>query len=124
VNGDVHPDNADRTALEAVTRGCLAGTGVCFVSHKGDVFPCGYMPLKAGNVGEKRLREIWAQAPLFANLRNTSLLKGRCGRCGYAQICSGCRARALAVSGDAFDEDPGCGYVPPALRRSGMEQDA
>lgn len=106
----------DRAMLEAVTRGCLAGSGICFVSHQGDVFPCGYLPLCAGNVRKKPLREIWATAGLFQKLRDPSRLTGKCGVCGYKQTCFGCRARALAVFGDEMAADPYCAYTPPKRR--------
>lgn len=86
----------ERTAhgFEAMTRGCLAGTGIGFVSHKGEVFPCGYLPLAAGNVRERSFREIWETSPLLKGLRDPSLLQGKCGACEFRVVCSGCRARA------------------------------
>lgn len=98
--------------LEAMTKGCLAGSAVCFVSYKGDVYPCGYFPVSAGNVLETPFEEIWNSSELFASLRDTSLLKGKCGNCEYAGVCGGCRARAYAETGDYLDEEPYCIYQP------------
>jgi AdoMet-dependent heme synthase len=102
--------------MAAMTRGCLAGSGVCFISHRGDVQPCGYLPRMAGNVLETPFREIWEQAPLFRELRDLENLKGKCGLCEYKAFCAGCRARAYYATGDCFDEEPYCVYVPSRAR--------
>ena len=101
--------------MHAVTRGCLGGSGVCFVSRTGDVQPCGYLPIQVGNVREKKLGEIWDESEVFAALRDTDNLTGKCGACGYRKVCQGCRARAYAVSGDFLSEEPDCPHVPPRL---------
>lgn len=98
--------------MEAMTRGCLAGSAVCFVSHRGDVYPCGYLPISAGNVLETPLSLIWCESDLFAALRNPLLLKGKCGRCEYVRVCAGCRARAYAETGDFLAQEPYCVYEP------------
>ncbi len=98
--------------LEAMTKGCLAGSAVCFVSHEGEVYPCGYFPVSAGNVLQKPLGEIWRSSELFASLRNPSLLKGKCAGCEFARVCGGCRARAYAETGDYLQEEPYCVYQP------------
>lgn len=102
--------------MSATTKGCLAGSGVCFVSHDGEVFPCGYLPKTAGNILHKPLKDIWMNSDLFAQLRDEQQLTGRCGACEYKSDCSGCRARALAVHGDLMAEEPGCAWVPESLR--------
>lgn len=104
------------TAMNAMTKGCLAGTGVAFISHRGEVFPCGYLPLEAGNVRRKPLQEIWERSPLFAELRDPDLLGGKCGLCEFKRVCSGCRARAYGMTGDYLGEEPFCTYEPRALR--------
>jgi heme b synthase len=102
--------------LSAVTRGCLAGTGVCFISHTGDVQPCGYLPLMAGNIKEQSISEIWQNSELFNGLRNFSKLTGKCGECEYVAYCGGCRARAYFETGSPFDEEPYCLYTPARER--------
>lgn len=89
-----------------------AGKGFCFVSHTGDVFPSGYLPVTAGNVRERPLEEIYRESPLFLKLRDPSLLGGRCGRCEFRQLCGGSRSRAFALTGDHLAEDPWCAYEP------------
>ena len=112
-NGGSHPGQDRRTmAMQAVTKGCLAGTGVCFVSHQGDVFPCGYLPTIAGNVTRQSIREIWETSDIFAQLRNPDLLGGKCGACEFKHVCAGCRARAFYQYGDFLAEEPVCEYVP------------
>lgn len=98
--------------MSAVTKGCLAGTGVCFISHKGIVQPCGYLPLSAGNLKEQTMREVWEDSPLFKQLRAVDELQGKCGVCEFVNVCSGCRARAFATSGNVMQEEPYCTYQP------------
>jgi heme b synthase len=106
------PDPAGGRPLSTMTRGCLAGTAVCFVSHEGDVFPCGYLPVSAGSVRTQTFKSIWEDAPVFRNLRDPDGLEGKCGVCRYQGICSGCRARAYAATGNYLTEEPYCSYDP------------
>jgi heme b synthase len=99
--------------MHAVTRGCLAGSAVCFISRTGDVQPCGYLPVRVGNVREQPFADIWREASVFAALRDPAALKGKCGSCGYRTVCAGCRARAFADTSDFLGEDRGCAYMPP-----------
>lgn len=110
-----HPGDAQR-AMNAMTKGCLAGTGVCFVSHRGEVFPCGYLPVEAGNIRRQPLQEIWEQSTLFADLRDANLLRGKCGLCEFKNICGGCRARAYGMTHEYLDEEPFCTYEPQTTR--------
>lgn len=87
--------------------GCLAGSGFVFVSRSGEVFPCGYLPLAAGNIREKNFIEIWTTSPLLSALRERKL-NGKCGDCSFLRTCGGCRARAYAETGDVLGEDPFC----------------
>jgi radical SAM protein with 4Fe4S-binding SPASM domain len=98
--------------MDAMTKGCLAGTGVCFVSHEGEVFPCGYLPVIAGDLRKQTFTEIWEHAEVFQQLRETDNLKGKCGCCEFRNVCMGCRARAYAATGDFLDEEPFCVYQP------------
>lgn len=112
--GNGHPGGSH--PMNAMTKGCLAGTGVSFVSHRGEVFPCGYLPLEAGNIRRDSFQNVWQSSPLFAELRNPSLLGGKCGACEFINVCSGCRARAFGMAGDHLAEEPFCTYVPRTLR--------
>jgi len=94
-------------------RGCLAGLGVLFVGHQGDVFPCGYLPVKCGNILDDKLSDIWYENKDLARMRDSNQLEGKCGVCGYRQICGGCRGRAYAATGNYMAEEPFCAYVPP-----------
>jgi len=98
--------------MNAMTKGCLAGTGVCFISHEGEVFPCGYLPVIAGDLRKQRFIDIWRDAEVFNALRDTGNLKGKCGCCEFRNVCMGCRARAFAATGDYLDEEPFCVYEP------------
>lgn len=112
-------DPAGGRPLSSLTRGCLAGTSVCFVSHKGDVFPCGYLPVSAGSIRQQPFRDIWNDSAVFERLRDPSGLAGKCGACSYHAICAGCRARAYAATGNYLAEEPYCSYDPMAERRAG-----
>jgi heme b synthase len=98
--------------MEAMTKGCLGGQGFAFVSYKGEVQPCGYLELVAGNIRETPLPEIWANSELFKQLRAVDDYRGKCHSCQYRKVCGGCRARAYALTGDVLDEDPICPYEP------------
>lgn len=98
--------------MNAMTKGCLAGTGVCFISHEGEVFPCGYLPAIAGDLRKQSFADIWANARVFNELRDTNNLTGKCGCCEFRNVCMGCRARAYAASGDYLAEEPFCVYEP------------
>jgi radical SAM protein len=95
-------------------RGVNAGNGFLFVSHQGDVFPSGFLPLRAGNVRETGIATLYRDHETFLALRDPARLEGRCGRCEFASICGGSRARAYALTGSAFATDPWCAYEPSA----------
>src|SRR5580658_7473968 len=98
--------------MNAMTKGCLAGTGVCFISHEGEVFPCGYLPALAGDLRKQSFAEIWNDSAVFGQLRDDDNLKGKCGCCEFRHVCMGCRARAYAATGDFLAEEPFCVYEP------------
>ncbi|RJQ31482.1 MAG: heme b synthase [Actinobacteria bacterium] len=104
------------SGLETMTRGCLGGIGFCFISHVGDVQPCGYFEVKAGNIKEQPFKKIWEESKLFNELRDYSLLKGKCGICEFKNVCGGCRARAYEATGDYLAEEPYCVYEPRKSR--------
>ncbi|MEW6547064.1 MAG: radical SAM protein [Bacillota bacterium] len=95
-------------------QGCMAGDGFAFISRTGKVYPCGYFPREVGDVRERPFSEIYRDAPLFQELRNPDLLRGKCGRCEFRRVCRGCRARALGTTGDYLAEEPYCTYQPRA----------
>jgi len=100
--------------IHSITRGCLAGIGFCFISHRGSVQGCGYLDIEAGNIRKERFSQVWADSTLFRNLRNLSNIKGKCGICEYKSICGGCRARAYEATGDYLEAEPYCIYQPAA----------
>jgi radical SAM protein len=93
-------------------RAVNAGNGFCFVSHTGDVCPSGFLPIVAGNIRETSVVELYQRHPLFRELRDDALLKGKCGSCEFRRICGGSRSRAYAHTGDYLEADPACAYVP------------
>ena len=104
-------DAKTRTASWA-TRRVNDGKGFLFVSHMGNVYPSGFLPIHAGNIRETPLSEIYRNAPIFKALRDTKKLEGKCGACEYKEICGGSRARAYALTGDPLAQEPCCIYQP------------
>ncbi len=94
------------------TRRVNDGKGFMFISHVGNVYPSGFLPIHAGNVRETPLSDIYRHAPIFKSLRDTSKLEGKCGACEYKEICGGSRARAYALTGDPLAQEPCCIYQP------------
>jgi AdoMet-dependent heme synthase len=112
-----HPHHSGHaTDMNQMTRGCLAASGVCFVSHKGSIQPCGYLPLEAGNLTRQSFRDVWENSELFADLRDLDNLEGKCGCCEFKQVCMGCRARSFGLTGNYRGEEPFCLYEPRAAR--------
>jgi radical SAM protein len=104
-------------------RGVNSGNGFLFVSHQGEIYPSGFLPISAGNVRQVGLADVYRTSELFRQLRDPDLLDGRCGRCEYRQICGGSRSRAFALTGNPLATDPWCAYEPletvkPAVQAS------
>lgn len=94
------------------SKGCIAGQLICMIDVDGNVLPCSYFPMPAGNILKQRFKDIWENSPLFKELRDFKGYKGKCGKCEFLNVCGGCRARAYAISGDYLDEEPFCSYIP------------
>ena len=102
--------------LGRAPKGVNDGNGFVFISHIGDVYPSGLLPVKAGNVRETPLAEIYRESPIFKALRNPDGFKGKCGVCEFRYVCGGSRSRAYAMTGDYLESEPFCVYIPKALR--------
>ena len=101
-----------RDGIGRAPRGLNDGKGFVFISHIGEVFPSGFLPISAGNVRRQPLADIYRHSPLFVALRDTSRLQGKCGGCEFRSVCGGSRARAFALTGNPFAEEPCCVYKP------------
>jgi radical SAM protein len=106
------PQGRTVDAIGRAPRGLNDGKGFVFISHKGEVFPSGFLPLSAGSIREQGLATIYRDSALFRNLRDTSKLEGKCGSCEFKEICGGSRSRAYALTGNPHAEEPCCSYVP------------
>ncbi len=98
--------------LDAVTRGCLAGTGFCFVSHVGRVQTCGFLDVECGDITQQTFKDVWENSQVFNTLRDFNNLENKCGICEYKRVCGGCRARAYEATGNYLAEEPLCSYQP------------
>lgn len=107
----VYEHDSSSPLIRTYAGGCPAGTYYCRITPEGNVTPCPYMPNISGNVREKSFVEIWKNTADLQILRHDNL-NGRCGACEFMEICKGCRARALAVTGNQMDEDGWCDYIP------------
>lgn len=113
--GETEPVGAALAALRVYAGGaggCPAGTHYMGIRPNGDVTPCPYLPLFAGNLRETPLTDLWQSSELFVKVRQRNELGGRCGSCELSQRCGGCRARAYGMSGDVMAEDPLCTHEP------------
>ncbi len=98
--------------LDAVTRGCLAGTGFCFISHVGRVQTCGFLDVTCGDITQQTFKDVWENSTVFNELRDFNNLENKCGICEYKRVCGGCRARAYEATGSYLEEEPLCSYQP------------
>lgn len=104
--------DVDERGVVKGLRGINDGAGFVFVSHRGDVYPSGFLPLRAGNVREEDIARVYRDHPLFRLLRDPDSLEGKCGACPFRRVCGGSRARAFAATGNVTAADPACAYVP------------
>src|SRR5215471_4640994 len=93
------------------------GKGLVFVSHTGEIYPSGFLPLSAGNVRRNSLTDVYRNSPLFRTLRQPDNLRGKCGDCEFRNLCGGSRSRSFALTGDYLTEDPKCVYQPKRTSR-------
>lgn len=103
---------SDAEAFTGAAKGVNECQGFVFINHHGEAYPSRFLPLSGGNVTKQTLADIYGESPLFVSLRDRSKLKGKCGRCEIRNLCGGSRARAHAVTGDLFAEEPCCAYQP------------
>lgn len=115
---DVLTDGAAHSRRDGIGRGRNVndGDGFLFVSHTGEIYPSGFMPVSVGNVRTDDLVAVYRDHPLLRRLRDRSLLVGKCRVCEFRTVCGGSRARAWAVTGDPFASEPFCVHVPPRWR--------
>ncbi len=109
-HGVTENENAKGVAWR--TAGVSDGKGFVFVSHQGEIFPSGFLPVSGGNVLRDSLTDVYRNSSLFRTLRDTTLREGKCGICEYQKVCGGSRSRAYAFTGDYLAEDPRCVYQP------------
>jgi radical SAM protein len=105
-------ENQNAKGVAFRTAGVSDGKGFVFVSHQGEIFPSGFLPVTGGNVLRDSLTDVYRNSDLFKTLRDTAQREGKCGICEYQKICGGSRARAYALTGDFLAEDPRCVYQP------------
>lgn len=108
--------------LGRAPKGVNDGDGFVFISHIGEVYPSGFLPVVCGNVREQSLSDIYRGSTIMRSLRDKTLLKGKCGVCEFKQLCGGSRARAYGITGDYLESDPYCAYIPQRWRDTGVNE--
>jgi len=110
--GHMTRDFGPGNSIGQAPKGVNSGNGFVFISHTGEVYPSGFLPLSGGNIRNTSLTQVYRNSPLFKQIRDYSQLKGKCGICEFKNICGGSRARTYAVTGDYMKSDPNCAYLP------------
>jgi AdoMet-dependent heme synthase len=120
-----HPgQGSESKAVGWATKRVNDGRGFVFISHIGKVYPSGFLPIEGGDLHKDSLAHIYQESPIFVKLRNSDLLRGKCGACEFRNICGGSRARAYAVTGDVLAEEPCCIYQPRGYHAESSQKDA
>jgi radical SAM protein len=116
---DVLTDGARISMSDGIgrARNVNDGDGFMFVSHTGEIYPSGFLPVSAGNIRSADLVDVYRGSELFRSLRDRSRLKGKCSVCEYLPVCGGSRARAYATTGDYLEAEPFCAHVPVRYAR-------
>nr|WP_290665443.1 TIGR04053 family radical SAM/SPASM domain-containing protein [Ardenticatena sp.] len=104
--------------------GIRDGAGIMFISHIGEVYPAGFLPIVVGNVRRDDPVDVYRNHALFRALRTPDMFKGKCGVCEFRKVCGGSRARAYAATGDPLESDPLCAYIPPAWQAQHAQAEA
>src|ERR1044072_5601655 len=111
-HGATGPDSARDVTWR--TAGVSDGKGFVFVSHQGEIYPSGFLPISGGNVLQHDLPEVYRNSELFKTLRDTGRRHGRCGICEYQKFCGVPRPRAFARTGIFRASAPRCVSQPQA----------
>ncbi len=108
------PKHGDHVARPQafIPAGVNDGKGVMFVSHTGLIHPTGFLPVVCGVFPLQSVVDVYQKSGIFRALRDADRLEGKCGRCEFHNVCGGSRARAYAVTGNMFAQEPDCSYVP------------
>ncbi len=108
----VYENDPDSVYQRTYSGGCPAGTHYSRISPEGNLTPCPFIEESVGNLKTDTFKNLWETAPLMVKLRDRKQLEGKCGACEFSAMCSGCRARAFAETGNYMAEDNSCDYEP------------
>ena len=108
----VYENDPESVYQRTYSGGCPAGTHYGRISPEGDLTPCPFIAESVGNLKDSSFKDLWENAPLMNQLRDRKKLEGKCGACEFSSMCSGCRARAFAETGNYMAEDNSCDYEP------------
>lgn len=111
-------EQTDAAPRGFIPAGVNDGKGVMFVSHTGEIFPTGFLPIHCGDFPQQNIVDVYQKSPTFRMLRDSDQLEGKCGVCEFRNVCGGSRARAFGVTGNPMAEEPDCNYIPPAFHGS------
>jgi AdoMet-dependent heme synthase len=110
----VYENDPDSVYTRTYSGGCPAATHYSRISPEGNLTPCPFIEESVGSLKTNSFKDLWENAPLMKELRNRKSLEGKCGTCEFSAMCSGCRARAFAETGNYMATDPSCDYEPGA----------
>jgi radical SAM protein len=101
---------AHQSGTHRAPLGVTDGRGIMFVSHNGEIYPAGFLPVVCGRFPEVSPVDVYKTHEVFRQLQNPDNYHGICGACEYRMVCGGSRARAYAVTGDYLGAEPDCTY--------------
>ena len=108
----VYENDPDSVYTRTYSGGCPAATHYSRISPEGNLTPCPFIEESVGNLKSNSFKDLWENAPLMKQLRERKNLEGKCGTCEFSAMCSGCRARAFAETGNYMATDSTCDYEP------------
>lgn len=93
--------------IEGYIGGCTPGITYLYISYDGKIKPCPMLDISLGDIKKDNIRKIWENSDFYKKIRNREI-SGKCGECKYKWICGGCRANALYLNKNLWEEDPLC----------------
>lgn len=93
---------AEKTALRALGNPtCGAGQGSCFINPRGEVWPCGSLPMPVGDLRKQDFLSIWTDSKDLQAIRDLRWADiSECNECPVRSYCNRCHGMALMEQGN------------------------